>query len=336
MKKGFSYVYEVSVKTGNGSKPGDNNLIEPIVVNVQELENWDEDEESNDWYKYPIGEIVDKDEVRAYDYAMSDGSFVSSTSTLTQRQKGNCIGVVFYTVKEGGSVLTDDKVLQRDYPDCTHGLIASLKFLTDSEGNNKILWQGEDTDYRDNRQVEDIWANFQKEHEIYGNEPYISIQTILKKLFDGNTLNMERYLASPIVKILGYNNTEVLKAYNETNPTYPVNPINALLKAYKDGTLQDCNRFSSWFIPSLNELEILGCGWEGDTTPVNFVALNEAFKQLDSTSYDELEMGDYGLYWSSSECEDYLAYEGVFLENIVITGDQPKQNGQLVRPICAF
>jgi hypothetical protein len=321
MKKGFSYVYEVSVKTGNGSKPGDNNLIEPIVVNVQELEEWDAEEPASDdnFHTVTYGNITDKSQVQAYDYAMSDGSFVhlKDGESLTAQQQAHCIGVVFYTVSKDGPSLKDDDALHNDFPDCTHGLIVALHELKGVHKyngfENGILWQGNEVFPTSGlKEYEDIWANFQKGHDIYDKAPYTSVQCNLDDLLDNTGMNIdeEKYNNSSLCKLLGYNNTQILTAYNQTSPKYPVNIITALTKALKDGTLNNYEGYSSWYIPSLFELEIL-CG-SPDFTESNAVTINNALTKLDSTSYDTFK---YYIYWSSTEDDEGLAYDVWLTDN---------------------
>jgi hypothetical protein len=222
MSKGASYLYDITVKASD-----DNLEIVQITA----------DEET------PIGSITSKENVQLYDYAMCDGSF--ERGTLTDEQKQSCVGVVFWLNNGSGqktTALSSDKALMQDYPDCTHGLIVSLKNLT-YDGSKDMSWQGLgkvfDTDSVEEKYIvdkEDVYNIYQK-LTIYDSEPYLPIQPTTTE--DGT-----------IQLISGYNNSKVLKAYN-TQTASIMKPVAAL------SALSDVPNFSCWYVPSIKELSLL-------------------------------------------------------------------------------
>jgi hypothetical protein len=147
---------------------------------------------SEDYYKTSIGTIVNKEEVRKYDYAMSDGSFVSSTAELTQAQKDACVGIVFWTKAE------DTEGLDLDADGYTHGLIAGLDIIGDQE-YNWLTTTGESISMYD----------YQMSDETL--KAYPSIRST--------------------DKLVGYTNTKILEQYSTDNSDAPMNIWEALSDA---------------------------------------------------------------------------------------------------------
>jgi hypothetical protein len=138
-------------------------------------------------------------------------------------------------------------------------------------------------------------------------------------------------------RLHGYNNTQVLKAYNET-ATYTIKPIVELDEAISNGDLINVDGFSPWYIPSIKELALLA--YDGlvsywthyDDSSV--VSLNKAFSKLKSTDYDILEDGVNGICSSTYRTEDeiYSFYpQGASISQICCYDETVK-----TRPICAF
>jgi hypothetical protein len=255
MVKGCSYIYVINVKSNaDGLTIPD---IEPIIT---------------------IGEITNKWDVELFDYAMSDGSFVShNVESLTAEQQAACVGIVYWldpdrpkyykesteTISKAKASRADDakttyaslktdKVLAQDYPDCRYGLIVSLKNLV-YEGSTSISWQGFLNDEKETGECEDVYLNYQAKSEIYSAEPYEPIEIFLPAATGDNTnvYILADYDATSRAQVIGgYNNTKVLKAYN-FQAKYIVHPIVAL------SALSNVNNFSSWFIPAIKELTLL-------------------------------------------------------------------------------
>jgi hypothetical protein len=122
-----------------------NNYSYPVTLNKESMTvgtvtiaDWT-DEEVEDAvsmrYQSPIKTITNKADVQKYDYLMSDGTFLRAPkddlSYLSNVQKSNIVGVVFWTEKENEDDcpgLNTDKKLPEEYQ---HGLIVSVKeYLT--------------------------------------------------------------------------------------------------------------------------------------------------------------------------------------------------------------
>ena len=167
------------------------------------------------------------------DYAMADGTFISKGATLTDEQKANVRGIVFWTTADSNisgttpAKLTDDKIMQADFPNCTHGLIVALNNIS---GSSK--WQRE--------KWENLIADWQTS--------------------TFNATNKSDYSAinGSISYISGYQNTKLLKAYNKyctengqsDNVVFPV----SLLENWR---VQAPANSTGWYIPSPKELHLL-------------------------------------------------------------------------------
>lgn len=167
------------------------------------------------------------------DYAMADGSFISKGATLTDEQKANVRGIVFWTTADSNTSgttpakLTDDKIMQAEFPNCTHGLIVALNNISGSS-----QWQREK------------WENLIAEWQT-------------SKF---NATNKSDYSAinGSISYISGYQNTKLLKAYNKYctengqsgNVVFPV----SLLENWR---VQAPANSTGWYIPSPKELHLL-------------------------------------------------------------------------------
>jgi hypothetical protein len=131
----MSYTKRLTIKLEAG-----NNYVYPVTLTKQSLTvgsasiaDWDnvevEDAVSMK-YQSPIKTITDKADVRKYDYLMKDGSFirvdVNDLDKLTDSDKANIAGVVFWTKAEnaeGCPDLSTDGQLSSDYQ---HGLVVSV------------------------------------------------------------------------------------------------------------------------------------------------------------------------------------------------------------------
>ena len=269
----------------------------------------------------PMGEKNAATAVKG-DFAMKDGSFISKDATsLTNEQIANIAGIVFWTVNdEGPSTLvgTDvaDKVMQSAFPKCTHGLIVSLTDVSTS-----CVWQN----------------------------PYESIYDKFQKTDNFNPENKTNYVAiesgtgasDNINKILGYNNTKVLEAYNayckaNNRTNYLVKPIEALA-TWKASNF-DIIGTTGWFLPSAKELHML-CYKDVDGNVLN--TYNSAYtdtKVIVNASLNKVNGNQFGnnYYWSSSErAGDERNAFRVHFSNADVDGYY-KYNPRHVRAVCAY
>ncbi|MBQ7042949.1 MAG: hypothetical protein IJN66_09625 [Muribaculaceae bacterium] len=111
-----------------------------------------------------LGDITDAAMAKTGDVALTDGSFVSNAkiAEMTEAQKAAMAGIVFWTVADTDPTgrtypasLTEDKVMNADFPHCTHGLIVSFKNISTG-----CVWQGIRSNNETNN-IESIYSNFQ-------------------------------------------------------------------------------------------------------------------------------------------------------------------------------
>ena len=264
------------------------------------------------------------------DFAMADGRFVSvgNIDYLTNEHKNGVAGVVFWTeTEEGPSTLVGenaaDKIMQEKFPNCTHGLIVAL-----TNASTNCVWQGVEGSYDeyghpvDAKYYESIYETFQEKHETYKN--YAAVQSG----FQGN-----------VDKILGFNNTEVLEAYNkycieENRDEYLVKSIEAL-DIWKRSNTQITNT-TGWYFPSCKELHLLHFEdvnniqnyTKGNTADI----VNQSLKKIDgnllSTQFE---------YWSSTELSDPHS-SGIYGFYVTVKdfGGACKFYPLYLRAVCAF
>lgn len=276
------------------------------------------------------------------DFAMKDGTFISGSASLTSEQKANVAGVVFWTTKETDlsdsskilANLADDKVMAADFPNCTHGLIVALNNISSS-----IAWQGSAKKgaglnyiYSNMEGVledfqETIWFNPQNKAD------YADVNVVL-----GNTDNKG--------KILGYNNTKVLEAYNaycnaNSKSAYVVKPVQSLA-TWAASNAAPANT-TGWYLPSVKELAMMCYGdydMVNGTIPATTPTLSVV--QLSLVVAGSKITKQY--YWSSSEGtigsgnnseRDYGAkfFDLRYTPN---EGNAYKSNTYYVRAVCAF
>lgn len=270
---------------------------------------------------YLYAATVSMIKVEKGDYAMADGSFIKYKAdvTLTTEQKANVRGIVFWTTSETTTEgrttpasLTDDEVMAEDFPGCNHGLIVSLKNVSEA-----TMWQ---------EQTEDI-ADWQTNtFEAENKDKYKSIASL-----KGDT--------DPIRYILGYQNTKLLKAYNaQCEEDCKVLPV-SLLASFETAHSAPANT-TGWFIPSVKELWMLGykdvdsytSSYSSDDTQVVVEA------SLEKVDGDILIGEDY---WSSLE-DEYSSGSMVYFVEIygVSLGSglkrYPDNIKNYVRAVCAF
>lgn len=160
------------------------------------------------------------------DFYYSDGTWspqLDNSKTL--------IGIVFYV----GDPAKDDAMLRADYPGCTHGLVVSIVEFTGP-------WQ---SNYDSYGKLIDEW--------VAGNlSGYESLVAHYGYAPDDN-LN----------KILGYNNTKAIKAFNDDpqNASWPVDIVKNIDTFNADYPAPASS--SGWYLPSMKDLSLLITGESG-------------------------------------------------------------------------
>ena len=302
------------------------------------IHDWDEGVGDDDGIAVippPIGNITDRTQAQVGDLAMEDGTFVRTDdyTTLTDEQKKACVGIVFWTYSDTypKTTLTNDKVLMADYPDCTHGLIVALKDAATGKP-----WQSASTTFRESVTTWQETATFDSK--------YTQIAPISP---------VDETLDSEAHKLLGYNNTMVLLAYN-SDPAKILYRCQAAqsIKTFADNNItpKGC---SSWYFPSLKELALLCAedSWEkplpgrGTTNVNNLGKINSILENLSDNGIDIETLASGTSYWSSQEGytgDSYARANRAYCIQIMSSQAQISGHGLFknqkfnVRAICAF
>lgn len=224
--------------------------------------------------------------VKVGDYYYSDGTF--SASLIPSK---TCIGIIFHV----GDVAKDDAVLREKIGDTStgnHGLVVALK-----DAGKRVVWQTADV--------------------AIGNAglpaPFLSI--LIAKNDDDDpdgNLNM----------MLGYNNTEVIKEYNQNNGGSTATVLQSI-DTYAASNTAPGNS-SGWYLPSIKELSLICSGVvDGSIWDIGFgIAANtsnktlieEKFSALNANAANSTEnfsirrngdsANNYFGYWASSEAPE--------------------------------
>lgn len=302
------------------------------------IHDWDEGVGDDDGIAVippPIGNITDRTQTQVGDLAMEDGTFVRTDdyTTLTDEQKKACVGIVFWTYSDTypKSTLTNDKVLMADYPDCTNGLIVALKDAATGKP-----WQSASTTFRESVTTWQETATFDSK--------YTQIAPVSP---------IDETLDSEAHKLLGYNNTMVLLAYN-SDPAKILYRCQAAqsIKTFADNNItpKGC---SSWYFPSLKELALLCAedSWEkplpgrGTTNVNNLGKINSILENLSDNGIDIETLASGTSYWSSQEGytgDSYARANRAYCIQIMSSQAQISGHGLFknqkfnVRAICAF
>ena len=264
--------------------------------------------------------------IQVGDYLLTDGNLLPKDTPLTAEQKANVAAIVFWTPAETETTgrqtpasLTDDKIMAADFPACTHGLAVSFKNVSTA-----MVWQASSEFVKDFQNG----TNFNPINKA----DYASIAS-------------DRGATDNINRILGYQNTQVLLAYNayckaNGKDDYIVLPVAALAN-FPARNPAPANS-TGWFLPSEKELHML-CYKDVDDV---YKQSNDTYIQTRDIVNASLQtaggnpLGAYS-YWSSSEDASYrdLAFV-VELGNAYVRTEYKKGSsvihGCRVRAVCAF
>lgn len=190
----------------------------------------------------------------AGDFYMKDGSLVGKDETLSDAQKANCLGVVFYVA----DITQDDPLLNKDHSGCKHGLVVALK-----DASASSLWSVS-TEY--------ITGNWLSSNNSYG---IASLETFDKMQGYANTK-----------ALAGYNASERASGGNSG---YKVLPID-LITQYASGHPAPTNS-SGWYWPSIMELKYI-C-WGQGATGASTAGLNMLNVQLGKLGISSFQSSYY-------------------------------------------
>ena len=257
--KGKTFSYTPKLENEGNLQSGTCNRYS-IIVNAAGLEvestlikDWDLGENED----VPVQTYIDYsvDEVKAGDYIYEDGS--TSDGGLRRRYSGSkepvmaepkplpisgktVAGIVFWVPKDSPTEgrltpasLTDDKIMAKDFPNCTHGLAVSLYDVS-----TKTVWS-----HNENTNIQAFLES--DDFTTLDKGDYKAISSYIEK-------------TSNINLILGYQNTKIIKEYNRLNRSSSVNRVLPVgqLEGYTIEHQAPANS-TGWFLPSAKELYIL-------------------------------------------------------------------------------
>lgn len=315
LEAGLVYTYTITVKAnGNGIEvteatsgawtPGGEEAVKSIVFKT------------------------DLSTAKVGDFITTDGKLLEMTEsmTLSEEMKKRIAGVVFWVPekkdphRQTQASLQSDEVMAKAHPNCTHGLAVSLKDVS-----AEMKWQG--------GQYEAV-LNFQRGDAF--NPAYD------KSLFKPIASNDGS--GDPINFILGYQNTLILRAYNEYCRSTPgkenhvVLPVDALA-GFETNNPSPSNS-TGWFLPSPKELHILcykdvdniGRYWEDPSYTDTRDIVNNSLTAADGGTFAY----NY-YYWSSSEFGGFLSHAFIVnFRNSNVLSVSKYYNTYRVRAVCAF
>lgn len=204
----------------------------------------------------------------------ADGSLISKDAKEADIESDRCIGVVcwvgnpqpsvLYAAEKDGYTSAQD-VLSREHPNCVNGLVVSLntvndKFVNGTAAEMRIWYRKNFTDA----------ANF---IDLSGN------------FYDGSKTTSTTVAERD--RILGYNNTRVIEAYNDANSSDL--QVLQVLDTYQKTVVAPAIS-TNWFLPSVQELRNMQ-DKNGLLTTLN--------NQIAKVQGASIEIGTQ--YWSSTE-----------------------------------
>lgn len=208
------------------------------------------------------------------DLYYADGSLISKDAKEADIESDRCIGVVcwvgnpqpsvLYAAEKDGYTSAQD-VFSREHPNCVNGLVVSLntvndKFVNGTAAEMRIWYRKNFTDA----------ANF---IDLSGN------------FYDGSKTTSTTVAERD--RILGYNNTRVIEAYNDANSSDL--QVLQVLDAYRKTVVAPAIS-TNWFLPSVQELRNMQ-DKNGLLTTLN--------NQIAKVQGASIEIGTQ--YWSSTE-----------------------------------
>jgi hypothetical protein len=305
-----------------------------LTITSTGVEQWEEST-SNQEFAINAIPVVGASNARRYDYAMDDGSFVMRTATLTEEQKAHCVGIVYWTIYEDDSqgFLTGE-VLKKDFPNCCHGLIMSLK-----NASGLVYWQ-----YRS----ESVYYNFQNTDQFTDEDKSLYLTFLRDKSDNDNGYTQMQYLE-------GYAKTKLMKQYNaycdaNSKSDYKVIPI-SLLEEFEKENPAPLNS-TGWYMPTSKEMLLY------DTTDRSDFRWDNTYDgpvwEKANTQIQNLGRSDTRIvnsfYWA---CDEYSSSQAWYIDMYTYNGDYTysgfrylgntgicdKSNGgstRCVRFICAY
>lgn len=326
-KAGNAYTYNITVKA-NGIEVTEAIIGEwtdggsEAVTSKTVLVNYTADNVKKGDYIYKDGTISDGGLRQIY----SDGTMVcEATKPQPRTIKNNpVVGIVFWTPSETmtesrqtPASLTDDKIMAADHPECTHGLAVALEDISYEEISGVSNYEF----------IKDFQKSKNFTHERKSD--FVSIAS-----GKGATDNIN--------KIYGYQNTVVLRAYNEyctKNNRKNFIAQNAVGLEEFAANHPAPSHSTGWFIPSLKELHLL-CYMDVDDIydsklpkPARVATrdvVNSSLLAANGTPFIE------GYYRSSSEYAEDCLYVYIVYFSYGSAFQNLKWYSQALKAVCAF
>lgn len=248
------------------------------------------------------------------------------------------VGIVFWTPSETDTTgritpatLTDDKIMSADYPYCTHGLAVSVHYLKQSgqEDPYKMMWQNINVSAAKDYRISE-WQELHFSHPRKAD--FASVSSGI-----GPTDNINR--------IYGYQNTIVIRAYNQycrnNGKANQVMIPCEILDEYAKTNPAPLGS-TGWFIPSAKELYILSYNDVDDVWDIYWTYNTAELVQsaLLAAGGDPLPHPDLNtIYWTSTESDEYEDnYNDAFSVQMVPTIAKGREKKSYVgaRAVCAF
>ena len=270
------------------------------------------------------------------DFLLTDGNLLPRNAALTAEQKAKVAAIVFWTPAETeteGRItparLSDDRIMSRDFPHCTHGLAVSCEYLIKVPWQNTKEWT-----------ADEFVLNFQNSDNFSrADKPDFSpIATLNRAEHDLN-------------RVLGYQNTQILLSYNKWCRASGRGTIVEF--ADKLGDFAAANPApegsTGWYLPSAKELfmllhkdidDIYYCRNQCETGDI----LRNSFSMLEKKFFFDMAFQ----HWSSTETQyasNNVFNEAYYMNNSICrigNGDKEYDgytNGAItgnVTYVCAF
>ena len=224
--------------------------------------------------------------------AVGNYYYADGTCTATFVADKDLVGVVCWL----GNITSTDPALKAAFPDCKNGLVMSAKAISDLKWQTNVAsvssWQAD----------------------------YASSFTSIQVNYSNGATNLD--------KALGYNNTQVLRAYNAENPETAVDVCTALdefaaANPAPAGT-------SGWYIPSVKEVSYICCGANDNAWMVSGTAnMNVMNTKIEAAGLSKITWSNMA---SSSEISSDRAY--AYQSNYV--GNPDKTGNFTLCPVFAF
>lgn len=261
------------------------------------------------------------------DFLLTDGRLLPKGTNLSEEQKAKVAGIVFWTPAETDptgrqtpATLTDDKILAKEFLSGAHGLAVSIRKISASD----FAWQ----------KVVDPVADFQSGPDFnpVDKADYTSVQ------YDEYNINFNR--------ILGYQNTKVLLAYNDYCTTNGktdnlVIPVE-LLKTFAEQNPAPANS-TGWYIPSMKEMHMLIYKDVDNIQDAN--DFNESY--IETSGIVDASISAVGgdivrkhnnppAYWSSSEIAAKSTFYMLSISAAIYSTAKTESGNMNARAVCAF